>query len=137
MISESERKKELIMLPHNAVVVVADGHTATLFRNTAKSGLELSETQKVTQDSLSGDGAQIDEGSPRDDEEATFAAQLTRHLNGMVLKNKVDDIAIIADPSTLGVMRKHYHKELQMRLRKEVAKTLTNSDLKTIENALG
>ncbi|GLC63026.1 hypothetical protein PLESTB_001972600 [Pleodorina starrii] len=124
------------MLPHNALVVVADGHSATLFRNTAKSGLELSETTKVTQESLSGDGAQIDEGSPRDDEEATFAAQLSRHLNAMVLKNKFEDIAIIADPSTLGVMRKHYHKELQLRLRKEVAKTLTNSDVQTIQNSL-
>ena len=124
------------MLPHNALVVVADGHSATLFRNTAKSGLELSEMTKVTQESLSGDGAQIDEGSPRDDEEATFAAQLSRHLNAMVLKNKFEDIAIIADPSTLGVMRKHYHKELQLRLRKEVAKTLTNSDIQTIQNSL-
>lgn len=124
------------MLPHNALVVVADGHSATLFRNTAKSGLELSETTKVTQESLLGDGAQIDEGSPRDDEEATFAAQLSRHLNAMVLKNKFEDIAIIADPSTLGVMRKHYHKELQLRLRKEVAKTLTNSDIQTIQNSL-
>ncbi|WP_052650073.1 host attachment protein [Paracoccus sp. PAMC 22219] len=124
------------MLPHNALVVVADGHSATLFRNTAKSGLELSETNKVTQESLAGDGAQIDEGSPKDDEEATFAAQLARHLNALVLKNKFDDIAIIADPSTLGVMRKHYHKELQLRLRKEVAKTLTNSDLQTIQNSL-
>ncbi|WP_347916933.1 host attachment family protein [Paracoccus marcusii] len=124
------------MLPHNALVVVADGHSATLFRNTAKSGLELSETTKVTQESLSGDGAQMDEGSPRDDEEATFAAQLSRHLNAMVLKNKFEDIAIIADPSTLGVMRKHYHKELQLRLRKEVAKTLTNSDIQTIQNSL-
>ena len=124
------------MLPHNALVVVADGHSATLFRNTAKSGLELSETTKVTQESLSGDGAQMDEGSPRDDEEATFAAQLSRHLNAMVLKNKFEDIAIIADPSTLGVMRKHYHKELQLRLRKEVAKTLTNSDVQTIQNSL-
>ena len=124
------------MLPHNALVVVADGHSATLFRNTAKSGLELSETTKVTQESLSGDGAQMDEGSPRDDEEAAFAAQLSRHLNAMVLKNKFEDIAIIADPSTLGVMRKHYHKELQLRLRKEVAKTLTNSDIQTIQNSL-
>ena len=124
------------MLPQNALVVVADGHSATLFRNTAKSGLELSETNKVTQESLAGDGAQIDEGSPKDDEEATFAAQLARHLNALVLKNKFDDIAIIADPSTLGVMRKHYHKELQLRLRKEVAKTLTNSDLQTIQNSL-
>ena len=124
------------MLPHNALVVVADGHSATLFRNTAKSGLELSETTKVTQESLSGDGAQIDEGSPRDDEEATFAAQLSRHLNAMVLKNKFEDIAIIADPSTLGVMRKHYHKELEKRLAGELAKDLTSHPVDQIEKII-
>ena len=54
----------------------------------------------------------------------------------MVLKNKVDDIAVIADPSTLGILRKRYHKELQFRLRKEIDKNLTNSDLRAIEDAL-
>lgn len=125
------------MLPHNAVVVVADGHSATIYRNIAKHGLELTETEKVTPDSLtSGPTAQLDEISPRDEEEASFALQLTRHLNAMVLKNRLEDIAIIADPSTLGVMRKHYHKELQLRLRKEIAKTLTNSDIQAIQNSL-
>ena len=65
-----------------------------------------------------------------------FAHQLADHLNAMVLKNKVDDIAVIADPSTLGVLRKRYHKELQFRLRKEIPKNLTNSDLRGIEDAL-
>lgn len=125
------------MLPHNTVVVVADGHSATIFRNSAKHGLELTEAQKVTPDSLSeGPNAKLDEISPRDEEEAAFAVDLAKHLNTMVLQNKVDDIAIIADPSTLGVMRKHYHKELQMRLRKELAKTPTNSDIPSIQAAL-
>ena len=50
----------------------------------------------------------------------------------MVLKNKFEDIAIIADPSTLGVMRKHYHRNCSFACAKEVAKTLTNSDIQTI-----
>lgn len=125
------------MLPHNALVVVADGHSATIFRNTARQGLELTEVEKVTPHSLAdGPKAHLDEISPRDEEEAGFAAQLSRHLNAMVLKHKFDDIAIIADPSTLGVMRKHYHKELQLRLRKEVAKTLTNSTVAAIQDSL-
>ncbi|WP_410218572.1 host attachment protein [Paracoccus sp. (in: a-proteobacteria)] len=126
------------MLPHNAVVVVADGHSATIFRNAAKHGLELTQVETVTPASLSDPAKmpQLDEISPRDEEEADFALRLTRHLNEMVLKNKLEDIAIIADPSTLGVMRKHYHKELQLRLRRELSKTLTNSDIPTIQNAL-
>lgn len=125
------------MLPHNTVVVVADGHSAILFRNEARSGLDLSEFQKLDKDGLTNDGAELDERSKaNEDDEASFAVQLTRHLNTMVLKNKLDDIAVIADPSTLGVMRKHYHKELQLRLRKEVAKNLTNSDVDAIQASL-
>lgn len=127
------------MLPHNTLVVVADGHSATIFRNTAKNGLDLAAQDRVTPKSLSDPATtpELDEiNTPRDEEEAAFAVGLARHLNALVLKNKVDDVAIVADPSTLGVLRKHYHKELQFRLRKEVAKTMTNSDISTIETAL-
>lgn len=125
------------MLPHNALVVVADGHSARLFRNTAKHGLELAETEQLTLASLNRPkaGDAIPDVVPGDDPDL-FAAQLADHLNAMVLKHKVDDIAVIADPSTLGVLRKRYHKELQFRLRKEVTKNLSNSDLRAIEDAL-
>lgn len=126
------------MLSHNAVVVVADGHSATLYRNVAQSGIELSQTGRVTPTDLADQspGNGPTDASPRDEDEATFAIQLADHLNKMVLQHKIEEIAIIADPSTLGVLRQHYHKELQLRLRREVAKTLTNSDLRAIENAL-
>ncbi|RJE80295.1 hypothetical protein DWB67_08925 [Paracoccus sp. JM45] len=132
-------RKGSIMLPHNTMVVVADGHSATIFRNTAKYGLELSPTEHLTPNSLSNPAtiAVNDEASESEDQdEADFAVKLTHRLNTMMLQNKLDDVAIIADPSTLGVMRKHYHKELQFRLRKEVAKTMTNSDIRTVETAL-
>ncbi|WP_295042594.1 host attachment protein [uncultured Paracoccus sp.] len=123
------------MLPHNALVVVADGHSATLFRNTAKHGLGLTQTERVTLASLNKPDAASADGVPGDDPDL-FAMQLADHLNGMILRNKVDDIAVIADPSTLGTLRKRYHKELQFRLRKEVTKNLSNSDLRAIEDAL-
>ncbi|MFN3526107.1 MAG: host attachment protein [Paracoccus sp. (in: a-proteobacteria)] len=126
------------MLPQNALIVVADGHSATLYRNEARHGIELTDPRRVTPESLSDPATtpELDEISPRDEEEAAFAVQLTRHLNALVLKNKVDDVVIVADPSTLGVMRKHYHKELQFRLRKELPKTLTNVDIRAIQEAL-
>lgn len=125
------------MLPHDTLVVVADGHSATLFRNTARHGIELSETERVTPESLN----QPKAGDVNPDivpaaDPAVFAARLVDHLNDLVLKHKADDIVIIADPSTLGMLRKRYHKELQFRLRREVAKNLTNSDLRDIEDAL-
>ncbi|MFC5796304.1 host attachment protein [Sphingopyxis terrae] len=44
---------------------------------------------------------------------------------------------VIADPHTLGVMRGHYHRELEKRLVGELAKTLTNADTAQIEQAIG
>ncbi|AXC49302.1 host attachment protein [Paracoccus suum] len=126
------------MLAHNALVVVADGHQAILFRNTAKNSIELNEVERVSPSNLQDEsqGKQPQETTPKDEDEATFAKQLTERLNRMVLQNKVDELAIIADPSTLGMMRKHYHKELQGKLAKEVAKTLTSSTGLEIAKAL-
>lgn len=127
------------MLPQNAMIVVADGHGATLFRNAARHGIELADAKRITPESLSDPVTtpELDEiTTPRDEEEEAFAVKLARHLNSLVLKNRLEDVAIIADPSTLGVLRKHYHKELQLRIRKELAKTMTNSEVKDIEGAL-
>lgn len=126
------------MLSHNALVVVADGHQAVLFRNTAKQGVELTEQDRLGPKNLQDEsqGKQPQETSPKDEDEATFAKQLAETLNQMVLKNEVDELAIIADPSTLGAMRRHYHKMLEQKLVKEVAKTLTAASGADIAKAL-
>ena len=126
------------MLSHNALVVVADGHQAVLFRNTAKQGVELTEQDRLGPKNLQDEsqGKQPQETSPKDEDEATFAKQLAERLNRMVLQNKVEALAVIADPSTLGTMRKHYHKMLEQKLVKEVAKTLTSASGEDIARAL-
>lgn len=126
------------MLSHNALVVVADGHQAVLFRNTAKQGVELTEQDRLGPKNLQDEsqGKQPQETSPKDEDEATFAKQLAETLNQMVLKNEVDELAIIADPSTLGAMRRHYHKMLEQKLVKEVAKTMTAASGADIAKAL-
>ena len=126
------------MLSHDALVVVADGQKAILFRNTAKFGIELEEQERITPSNLQDEsqGRQPDATTPRDEDEATFAKQLTDRLNLMVLQNKVDAIAVVADPSTLGIMRKNYHKMLEQKLVKEVAKTLTAATRDEIARAL-
>ena len=126
------------MLSHHALVVVADGKKAVLFRNTAKRGIELEEIERIGPTNLEDEsqGRQPDETTPRDEDEATFAKQLTDRLNLMVLQNKVDAIAVVADPSTLGIMRKNYHKMLEQKLVKEVAKTLTAATRDEIARAL-
>lgn len=126
------------MLSHHALVVVADGKKAVLFRNAAKRGIELEEIERIGPTNLEDEsqGRQPDETTPRDEDEATFAKQLTERLNLMVLQNKVQELAIIADPSTLGVMRKNYHKMLEQKVVKEVAKTLTAATADEIARAL-
>lgn len=126
------------MLSHNALVVVADGHQAVLFRNTAKQGIELEEKERLSPKHLQDEsqGKQPEETAPKDEDEATFAKQLAERLNRMVLQNKVDELAIIADPTTLGTMRKHYHKLLEKALVKELAKTLTTASGEDIAKAL-
>ncbi|HHW34474.1 Protein required for attachment to host cells [Paracoccus solventivorans] len=126
------------MLSHNALVVVADGHQAVLLRNIAKYGIELQEQERIGPAHLQDEsqGRQPEETTPRDEDEATFAKQLTERLNRMVLQNKVDELAVIADPSTLGVMRKNYHKMLEQKLVKELPKTLTSASAEEIARAL-
>lgn len=126
------------MLSYNALVVVADGHQAVLLRNVAKYGIELKEKERIGPAHLQDEsqGRQPEETTPRNEDEATFAKQLTERLNRMVLQNKVDQLAVIADPSTLGVMRKNYHKLLEQRLVKELPKTLTSASAEEIARAL-
>ena len=126
------------MLAHKALVVVADGHRAILYRNTARHGIELEEQEQITPQNLldESQGDQPEETTPKAEDEATFAKQLTERLNLMVLQHKVQELAIIADPSTLGVMRKHYHKQLEAMLKKEVPKTLTSAKGEEVARAL-
>lgn len=126
------------MLSHNATVVVADGHQAILFRNTARRGIELEETERMRPQHLQDEsqGRQPEETTPRDEDEATFAKQVAERLNHMVLTHKIEELAIIADPDTLGVMRKHYHKMLEQKLVREIPKTLTSATAEDIARAL-
>lgn len=126
------------MLSRDALVVVADGRKAVLFRNIARHGIELEEVERIGPVHLQDEsqGRQPEETTPREEDEATFAKQLTERLNLMVLQNKVGELAIVADPATLGVMRKNYHKMLEQKIVKEIAKTLTAATPDEIARAL-
>ena len=127
-------------VPPNALVVVADGEGARVFRNQGDARavslhqFQLLELMNMNDDGPAGslpDGAtgfQIDK--------ATFAKQLAQRLNDTALKGAYDDLVLIADEKTLGEMRPLLHKEVRDRLRIEMAKTLTNSPLQDIERAL-
>ncbi len=128
------------MLATQALVVVADGNSAVIYRNTGRDTIDLTEVETVTPNSLKTEGqaghAPVEQ-SPHDAEEATFIGQLVHKLNAMALANKLpEEIAIIADPSSLGQMRPLYHGELKKRIVSELAKTLVKASPHEVATAL-
>ena len=125
------------MIPHNTLVVVADGRAARLFRNQGdESALQLQQTDVMdTSDAMD---AGPSGSQPRDNDvgEAAFVKVLADRINRSVLRNGFDHIVLVADPSTLGEIRKQLHKEVDARMIAEVPKDWTNTPLGQIEKAL-
>lgn len=126
-------------IPANALVMVADGTGARMFRNTGTDfRLSLHQDDVLEPTDLNDDGpagALPPESDTRIDE-ATFAKQLAHRLNEGALRQEYDHVVLVADPRTLGQMRPLLHKEVGQRMVAEVSKTLTRSPLPDIERAL-
>lgn len=127
-------------IPQNALVVVADGGGATLFRNTAASGdVSLKEEQKLSLKDFSNDGpsgARPGDQSPRQTDEATFAKQLAHSLFTMHEQKRYTAMVLIADPQTLGQLRSALHKTVEASIVQTMAKDYTNNTLAEIQKAL-
>lgn len=130
----------MALVPSNALVVVADGGGARLFRNRGDEGslalhqVELRELMNMDDDGPSGSMPHESTGSQID--EATFAKQLALALNADALKQGYEHLVLMADPTTLGRMRPLLHKEVLQRLMFEVPKNLTNAPVPDIASAL-
>ena len=128
------------MLKTNTLIVVADGESAVLWRNHGHAEPDLELVETVTFDSMASNGpsgSNTEEQSLQDTAEATFSKQLVQKLNAMALSNDLpDEVVIIADPSSLGLMRPQYHSELKRRIVKEMPKTLVKASKKDLEKAL-
>lgn len=127
-------------IPANAMVVVADGEGARIFRNVGTDeALSLTQQEHVTPQNIDDDGpsgsAPTEQTSQQTDE-ATFAKQLAHRLNHGALTNAYEHLVLVADPQTLGQMRPQLHKETVARLHRELAKDFTNSPVADIERAL-
>lgn len=53
-----------------------------------------------------------------------------------MLTGQIEQLVVVADPKTLGEMRRHYHKELSARLIGELDKALASVPVPQIEKAL-
>jgi protein required for attachment to host cells len=127
-------------IPHNALVVVADGTGARFFRNTGhENKVSLSSEGELKPASLLDDGPagkRPPESSSQETDEATFAKQLAKELYRRAHRGNFAALVLIADPQTLGQIRPTLHKEVKDRLISEVGKTLTKASITEIQKAL-
>jgi protein required for attachment to host cells len=125
-------------VPHNALVVVADGTRARFFRNSGQgSNILLSSEGEFKPHPLDGpSGRRPPESSNHETDEATFAKQLANELYHRAHSGNFAALILVADPQTLGQIRPTLHKEVQNRLVSEFHKTLTKASIADIQKAL-
>ncbi len=119
-------------VPHKAHVAVVDGNRFVLMRNVGtlfEPELETLETPDIDPTNFSAGVRHQDPVGQllgrTDLNELAFAAGVAEWLNHAVLGNRIEKLVIIADPKSLGEMRRHYHKELGKALVGEIDKALT------------
>lgn len=130
-------------VPHNAHVAVVDGTKFLVLRNAGQMfdpKLEKAETPNLDPTNFSAGIRHQDLSGQRngstDLNELAHAAAAAEWLNAQAKAGAIDDLIVVADPKTLGEMRRHYHTELQARLRGEIAKTMTGDPADRIAAAL-
>ncbi|WID98929.1 host attachment protein [Bosea vestrisii] len=119
-----------MQLPHGAVVALVDGKHFELHRNSGDEASPIlsSMASPDLDESNKGGGAGRDSSSANPtghqiDEDA-HAAAATEWLNQQVLGHKIQKLIIVASPRTLGEMRRHYHKQLEVALVADLSKDL-------------
>jgi len=129
----------MALIPHNTLVVVADGRGARLLRNTGQpASVTLRQERKVEPDPAENgpSGSRPEEQTASQTDEATFAKQLSHTLNKMKLAGEYDQLVLVADPQTLGQIRPILHKTVEAALLRSLAKDLTHHTLDEIAEAI-
>ncbi len=137
-------------IPHNALVLVADGRKMLFLRNQGEGDhIELvTQTHHQRADrkdhELKSDGPGLTAqrgsyGHPAVDEtdfhqldEDRYAADAADQLRLRALAGDFEALVIIAPPKTLGELRKHLHKEVERRVVMELPKEMTDRPLPDI-----
>ena len=130
-------------LPKNAHVALVDGENFTVMRNGGaplEPKLDRSEKPDLSSTNFSaGVKHQDDIGQKHgrtDLEELAHGAAAAEWLNAKAISGEISDVLVIADPKTLGEMRRHYHSELEKKLVGEIGKTLTGEPVERIEKSI-
>ena len=130
-------------VPHQALVVLANGEKFVLMRNVGQPFEPKLERVTELDLELTNFSAGVRHQDPAgqrsgstDIDELAHGAAIAEWLNTQALRGGIGEVVIAADPKTLGQIRQHCHKELESRIAGEVAKDLINSPLPEIERAL-
>ena len=131
-----------MILPTGTTIAVADGAKLRLFHNTGlKPGVHLVEiTPPMLDLANSGSGARHHTGSAnpeaRRHAEDDFAASTAEFLNSLSVDGKLEHLVVVADPRTLGEMRKHFRSDLTHKLIGELAKDMSRRSLEDIASLI-
>lgn len=141
-------------LPHDALVLVADGRKMLFFRNQGDEGqidlrTEAHDERQDRKDSeiktdapggihqSAGYGrSTYEETDFHQQEEDRWIKDAAEELNDRALRNDYDALAIIAPPKALGVLRKCLHKEAEKRVICTINKEMSGRPVPDIEALL-
>jgi protein required for attachment to host cells len=137
-----EPQENEMILPNGTVVAVVDGERMRLFCNRGhEPHIELIELPKLHPAAAgAGSGGRHHSSTANPDSyrlrEDDFAAAAAGYLNREALAGAFEHVLIIADPRTLGELRKHFHASLTAKLVGELGKDLAAQSVEAIKDAI-
>jgi protein required for attachment to host cells len=141
-------------LPHNAMVLVADGRKMLFFRNRGdenqidlrteahdarkghRDGEIKTDAAGITKQSAGFGRSTYEEADFQQQEEDRWIKDAADELKARVLRNDFDALAIVAPPRALGTLKKCLHKEVQRRVVCSVNKEMSGRPIPDIEALL-
>ena len=141
-------------LPHNALVLVADGRKMLFFRNHGdENHIDLrteahdqredrkdreikTDAPGATKQSAGFGRSTYEETDFHQQEEDRWVKDAADELKARVLRNDFDALAIVAPPKALGVLKDCLHKEVERRIVCTVNKEMTGRPVPDIEALL-
>lgn len=143
-------------LPHDALILVADGRKALFLRNQG-NGRQIdlrTASHRTREDRKDSDiktdaagqspapggtglpGGTMGEPDFHQQEEDRFARDLAEKLNAMALAGQFDALVVIAPARTMGELRPLWHKEVRARIVGEHVREMTDRPISDIEALL-
>jgi protein required for attachment to host cells len=142
-------------LPHNALVLVADGRKMLFFRNHGdENQIDLrteahdardyqrkdreikTDAPGTVKQSFGFGRSTYEEADFQQQEEERWIKDAADELKARVLRNDFDALAIVAPPKSLGVLKKCLHKEVERRIVCTVNKEMSGRPIPDIEALL-